>query len=324
MQGQGDGEAGAGGIRRSGGDPAPDPGGDPGGSGKQPAPAELLAQDLTPRRRLRRGEATLAYETRGEAGSPVLLVMGFGMPGRAWLHQIPVLCRRHRVAWFDHRGTGQTRAPAGRYTMGLLAGDALAIADDLGWGRFHLVGVSMGGMVAQHLALGHRDRLRSLCLIATHAGGRLPRTPTALGARRFIAVNTARPDQRIDALKRLLFPEAFLATANPAWLDGVLEGDFGQPVALPHRLAQLAAIRGHNTAGRLHQLCGLPTLVVKPGADILVRPEESDRLQRAIPGARLETFPEAGHGIIRQCYKPLNRLLLQHFAQADLEYNPPP
>ena len=63
----------------------------------------------------------LAYGTRGERGSPVLLVTGFGVPGRAWVHQVPALAEAHRVAWYDHRGCGDSVAPPGRYTMALLA-----------------------------------------------------------------------------------------------------------------------------------------------------------------------------------------------------------
>jgi 3-oxoadipate enol-lactonase len=255
----------------------------------------------------------LAFGTRGSRGSPVLLVMGFGVPGRAWVHQVPALSARHRVAWYDHRGSGATEAAPGRYTMAGLAEDARLLLDHLGWDRAHVVGVSMGGMVAQELALRHRARLRSLTLIATHAGGLKARLPTVRGAGLFMEANTGNRQRRMWALARLLFPDDFLARCDRAWLDAVLEADFGRPPPLSARCSQLAAVARHDTRDRLGCLDGLRTLVVKPGRDLLVRPVQSDHLARLIPGAGLLELPNAGHGVIRQCHAGLNEALLRHF-----------
>jgi pimeloyl-ACP methyl ester carboxylesterase len=248
----------------------------------------------------------------------VLLVMGYGVPGRAWVHQVPALSREHRVAWYDHRGCGATEAAPGAYDMALLAGDACRLLDHLGWDRAHLVGVSMGGMVSQELALAHPDRLLSLTLIATHPGGPRARLPGLRGSIGFLRANTARTRQRrFEALKRLLFPEPFLARCDPQWLDDVLQADFGRRVPALLRLSQLAAVMRHDTRDRLHRLGDIPTLIVKPGQDLLVRPSQSDLLARLIPNARLLTFPDAGHGVVRQCHAELNPALLLHFARAE-------
>ena len=268
-------------------------------------------------RRARFEGVELAYGRRGEQGSPVLMIQGFGMPGRAWAHQLPALAERHQVAWYDHRGAGNTRAAPGRYTMALLADDARRLLDHLGWQRAHVVGVSMGGMVSQELALGQRQRLLSLTLIATHGGGRRARLPTGAGALRFLQANVARPRQRIAALERLLFPPAYLARCDRRRLRAVLAADFSHPLPPRYRVSQLAAVASHDTRRRLAALAGLPVLVVKPALDLLVRPAENDRLAQRIPGARLVTFPDAGHGLIRQCAAELNALLLEHFASAE-------
>lgn len=260
----------------------------------------------------------LAYGTRGDTGSPVLLIMGFGMPGRAWVHQVPALAEHHRVAWYDQRGSGATRATmTASASMATLADDARRLLDHLGWERAHIVGVSMGGMVAQELALRARARLLSLTLIATHAGGALARLPTIVGSWRFLQTNLAPRERRLQAVERLLFPAAFLARCDRAWLTAVLKADFGSPPSSKERRWQLAAIARHDTRTRLGALAGLRTLVVKPSLDLLVRPSESDRLVRLIPGARLLAFPDAGHGVIRQCYRQLNPALRSHFAAAD-------
>jgi aminoacrylate hydrolase len=266
----------------------------------------------------------MAYNTTGpsspgEASAPVLLIMGYTVPGSAWLHQIPALAQRHRVAWYDHRGCGDTRADSGVYSMALLASDALRLLDHLGWDSAHIVGVSMGGMVAQELALRCPDRVRSLSLIATHAGGLRNRLPPLAGLSGFVRANIGPRSDRMRNLERLLFPDAFLASCDRPWLDQVLANDFGRPIPAKYRLSQLAAVMRHDTRDRLHRLSTLPTLVVKPALDKLVSPEACERLSWLISGARLKVYPEAGHGVIRQCADRLNADLLGHFHHVDAQ-----
>lgn len=262
--------------------------------------------------------ARLAYGLAGETGSPVLLVMGFAMPGRAWGHQVPDLARHHRVAFYDHRGAGNTEAPAGAYSMALFARDAVALLDHLGWDSAHVVGVSMGGMVAQHLALAHGHRLRSLTLMVTHAGGPRMLAMTLPGLTGFARVNVARSeDARLQALERLLFPAEFLAACDRVEVRERLRRDLDRKSTSAKRLSQLAAVLRHDTRARLAELGALPTLVVKAARDILVRPSASDLLHHGIPGSRLVELAEAGHGIIRQCPAEVNTALLEHFAAAD-------
>lgn len=265
----------------------------------------------------------LAYDVAGAAGSPVLLIMGFCVPGRAWRLQTPALASQHRVAWFDNRGVGGSGSPEGPWSMTDMAADALALLDHLGWQRAHVVGVSMGGMIAQHLALRAPERLHSLSLIATHAGGLRALLPTAAGARRFLATSVGTPKQRLDQLQKLLFPADFLATCERDWLRQVMLNDFGQPVPMASRRRQFAAIRGHRSDDQLHQLKAMPTLLVRPGQDQLIQPQQSDRLARLLPHARVLRFDQAGHGVIRQCADALNRELLGWFAQAEAAGAPP-
>ena len=259
----------------------------------------------------------LHYETHGLAGTPVLLIMGYTMPGRAWRFQVPALAARHRVCTFDNRGAGATTAPPPPYAMARLAADAALLLDHLGWADAHVVGVSMGGMVAQHLALDHRPRVRSLTLVATSAGGFWSRLPRPAGALHFLRGTFGPRSGRLDATARLLFPPSFRASADPAWLREVLRHDFGTPPTPAGRKGQLRAVFGHDTRRRLGALAGLPTLVIQPERDILVRPRESLKLHALIPGSRLLPIPDAGHGLLRQAAEPINAALLDHFAAAD-------
>src|SRR3954470_17870649 len=111
----------------------------------------------------------LSYERHGDAGDPLLLVMGLGSPLEFWEFQTPVLARTHRVCIYDNRGVGKSDKPAGPYDVRTLAKDAVAVMDACGFARAHVVGLSMGGMIAQELAIRHSDRVGALVLAATYA-----------------------------------------------------------------------------------------------------------------------------------------------------------
>lgn len=263
-------------------------------------------------------DARLHYETAGDRGSPVLLIMGFGVPGHMWMNQIPALAERHRVAWFDNCGAGgKTEARRRRrYTMRDFGRHAVGVLDALGWDRAHVVGVSMGGMIAQEVALGHKGRVRSLSLVVTHPGGLRnlvpPPASLALFARGFLGPRRL----RARALERLIFPDAYLAGVDVAPLRTALSG---VAAAAPDRdrLLQIAAVLTHRAGPRLRTLAGTPTLVVKAAQDRLIRPSQCHRLHTLIPGSRLVEFEDAGHAILHQCADRLNGVLLDHFERVD-------
>jgi 3-oxoadipate enol-lactonase len=261
--------------------------------------------------------ARLYYETTGETGTPVLLIMGFAVPMTMWGAQVPALAERHRVIAFDNRGAGKTTARPGLYTMRGFADDAVRLLDHLGVERAHVTGVSMGGMIAQELALGHRDRVLSLSLVATHAGGLRSVVPTLRGLRLFASSHLGDRSARVGSLRRLLYTDAFLASQGGPALDRELRAALGETPPGGSRVAQFGAILRHRTAGRLRALDGLPTLIVKPCQDLLVAPRHSDRLHRLIPGSRLLEIPDGGHGVLGQCAAELNAELLAHYATAD-------
>ena len=260
----------------------------------------------------------IAFDTAGTEGSPVLLVMGYCVPGKGWVNQVRDLSLHHRVAWFDNRGIGRSDRPPGPYTMADMAADAVAVMDQLGWQEAHLVGVSMGGMIAQHVALTYRHRLLSLSLLATHAGGFVSRMPTLRGLRHFIGgMFSKTTDDRLASLERLLSPPDWLAGSDRDAVRQALIEQFGDPVPQRTRTAQLAAVSGHHTRDRLHRLADLPTLIIQPTDDLLVRPAESERLLGLIPNATLLRLDATGHGLIRQRPREINLALLEHFTDAE-------
>ncbi|MCB9679197.1 MAG: alpha/beta fold hydrolase [Alphaproteobacteria bacterium] len=256
----------------------------------------------------------LAWQTAG-TGPRIALVMGLGMPGRIWGDVRDALSREFSVLTYDARGMGESDLPAKPYRMRDLGDDVAVVLDAAGWSDAHVVGVSMGGMAVQETALRHRARLRSLTLIATHSGTPGAVVPGPEGLLRLAQSRVGPPEKRRAAFVKLLYPPESGVTGSDAVENMVLGATDPK-----HRAAvklQLGAVFRHHTTSRLRALAGLPTLVVRPGRDLLCRPSNNDRLARAIPGAVLERFDDAGHGIVHQCPDRLAAAIARHVRHAE-------
>jgi 3-oxoadipate enol-lactonase len=257
----------------------------------------------------------LAYQSFGADGPPILFIMGFGMPGAVWGPQVDDLRRDHRCCHYDHLGVGDSdRGPFLR-TVPAMADDALRIMDDLAWDRAHVVGVSMGGMIAQELALRSADRLRSLMLVATHGGAPIASLPTAKGMWLFVKGLLGGRKARLKSLPRLLYPDTFVQSMGSALHDH-LDVRLGRPPQLRTVLGQLYAVMRHSTESRLSEI-QTPTLLVRPGMDILIRPTQTDRLAARIPNAEVLRFDDAGHGVTFQKAAELNAAIRDHVSRHD-------
>ena len=263
----------------------------------------------------------LWFDTGGTGSEPVLLIMGMGVGGIGWLAQVLDFEQEHPVAWFDQRGIGRSELGPRFCGISQMARDARRLLDHLEWSSAHVVGISMGGMIAQRFALDFRDRTRSLTLIATHAGGPTSAPPTPRALWLMHTSQMVAPHKRWRYLRDLLFPSDYVADPRHRPLLDMAASilDIQAPIAT--FMQQLGVVFSHQTRRRLAELAGLPTLIVRPGRDILIPPIESDRLHRRIPGSRLARFDNAGHGVTAQCSELLNPLLLDHFRSAESQYH---
>jgi 3-oxoadipate enol-lactonase len=235
--------------------------------------------------------------------------MGFGMTGAMWRPLVEELCTRHRCAIYDHPGLGASPGPAPTSMAGL-AQAARRLLDELGWERAHIVGISMGGMVAQELALEIPARVLSLTLLATHAGGPLGALPPWKGL-----LVLAAPRSRGWKLQHILYPRAY-RRKDPSGLQARTRAQLDQHVPREALRAQLRAVLRHDTRTRLQSL-QVPTLVVEAGQDRLVRASRTRALAAAIPRCRFVRLPEAGHGLIVQEQQAIGALVRDHLAKAD-------
>ena len=174
----------------------------------------------------------------------------------------------------------------------------------------------MGGMIAQEIALRSGDRCRSLTLIATHDGAPIASLPTLKGMGLFLKGLFGGRKVRLNSLPRLLYPAEFLDSIGAETMRAHLRVRLDRPPALRTVLGQLYAVSRHSTRSRLSQI-EAPTLLVRPGKDILIRPSQTDRLAARIPKSRVLRFDDAGHGVTFQKAAELNAALRAHFAHHD-------
>lgn len=237
----------------------------------------------------------LCYVQRGE-GPTVVLVQGLGLPGRMWL-ELPQSLLDHgfSVVIPDNRGTGHSAASWPPYTMARLAGDLAAVMRDSGATPAIVVGLSLGGMIVQHLVLRQPRLVRGLVLAATSCGlphGKFPNL--RLGV---LLPRALRGDRRaLEEVRGLLVHPSSLA-ANPRlfelW-DRQMSPAAGPTVSWQGMLGQLTAHTAHSTGFRLGRI-RCPTVVIAGEDDRILPAENSRILARRIPGAELVMLPQAGH-----------------------------
>ncbi|PIP79688.1 MAG: hypothetical protein COW84_09045 [Gammaproteobacteria bacterium CG22_combo_CG10-13_8_21_14_all_40_8] len=260
----------------------------------------------------------LAYWKLGKQGTPIVLIMGIGMSGMAWELQSNELSKNHQVMFFDHLGLGLS-APLKnqKITMQRMTEHVLQIMDELSWNNAHIVGISMGGMIAQHLALLAPQRVRTLNLIATTAGGLSAFIPTWKGLSAFAKVTFAsNGHQRLQALQQLLFPDGY--QFNQISLTHLLEV-YGVQAAQKTLLKQLIAILKHDTRDKLQKLSGIFTQIHCPDQDVVIAPGQNLILNQLIPNSTLIHYTESGHGVIYQDAQKVNQNLENTFSSYDNE-----
>ncbi|MGQ9571845.1 MAG: alpha/beta fold hydrolase [Dehalococcoidia bacterium] len=257
--------------------------------------------------KVRVNDIQLYYEVHGQ-GEPLLLIMGLGANARSWQMQIPFFSREFQVVAFDNRGAGRSDKPAERYTIRLFADDTAGLMDALGIDSAHVYGQSMGGLIAQELALNYPERVRTLVLGSTTCGGR----EGAAALPEHIALMAALPSlSPLEAAERglpLLYSDEFIARKREELIARALaEAELRTPPDAFGRQAQ-AAIR-YRSYDRLPQI-HCPTLVISGSEDKIVPAENSRILAERIPNAELVLLPKAGHGYLVECAEESNAIVL--------------
>jgi 3-oxoadipate enol-lactonase len=238
------------------------------------------------------GSVAIAYDVRGQ-GPPLVLIQGLGVGRWGWEPVADRLARRFRVITIDNRGIGASDAPRGSYSTRVMAEDVVAVMDDAGVASAGVVGTSLGGMVAQELALAHPERVERLVLVATIPGGRLTAPMPLKTAYLLTWAPLMRSEQRLrgfvehnlgpgtlrrrtKVVRRLMALKRAHPQSEQAWRAQATAGVLFDPLGRQRRITQ-------------------PTLILQGTADQVVNPVNAELLADLIPDARLRYAEGAGH-----------------------------
>lgn len=256
------------------------------------------------------GDINIDYEVHGE-GEPLVLIMGYGSNSRAWFLNVPAFSKEYRVVVFDNRGTGLTDKPDIPYTMEMMADDTIGLLDSIGIDVAHILGVSMGGFIAQNIALRYPERIISLILACTQCGStqQIAPDPEVLAyLSDFERMQRLTVEERARQLLSHIVSQQFIDN-NPDIVKQfvVKRADYPTP---PHGLTrQWEAIAGHATYDRLPEIKA-PTLVIAGDADKLLPVENSRILADRIPNAELVLLENMGHGFFIEAADEVHKTVI--------------
>jgi pimeloyl-ACP methyl ester carboxylesterase len=255
----------------------------------------------------------LWVEQEGE-GDDVIFISGLADEGACWVDQVAGLRDRYRLTTFDNRGVGRSSTPDGAFRIADFAADTAALMDALELDRAHVVGSSMGGAIAQELALAHPDRVRSLVLNGTWCRGD-----------RFLHEvfrNWMWSAEKADSIRDFLVTVNLWCFSPRVWNDGTMDGWITAAEASPHAQSVDAFCRStealieHDSADRIDGITA-PTLVTVGELDLCLPARYSQAIVERIPNARLDIIAEVGHQPFQELPEEYNRLLDEFWQSVD-------
>lgn len=235
---------------------------------------------------------SIYYQERGE-GAPLILLMGFGADGNVWELHAAEYEKHFRCIILDNRGVGKSGQPKGPYSTAMMANDTIAVMDHLGIDKAKIAGISMGGAIAQEVALNYPDRVSCLALISTW--------PLFNNYAKTVYENlkkmrkTSKPDDFTELLQLWIFAPPYYETGMAdlkAGQEGAASND--NPQSQNGFEGQLDACINHDSVSRLHQI-NVPTMITIGDMDIFTPPAFSEVLHQNISGSEIVHFPTGGH-----------------------------
>jgi 3-oxoadipate enol-lactonase len=253
-------------------------------------------------------DINLYFEVHG-SGYPLFLIRGLSSNADHWYCQVPVFSSHYSVVVFDNRGIARSDIPDLPFTISMMADDTVGLMDFLGIPRAHILGISMGGMIAQEIALKYPQRVNGLILACTNCGGDHAVQLAPDIVKDFSEARFTGTQEAARKALRCLFSDRTIQQA-PGVVQRYEEVSKRFPPAGQVLIHQLKAIQGHDTWRELVRIQN-PTLVLAGNEDVLVPPENSRILAERIPNARLQVIEGGGHQFLIEQPDAFNRAVLE-------------
>lgn len=257
--------------------------------------------------KIRVADINIHYETCGD-GEPLLLIMGLGGGASLWWRQVAFFSPEYQVITYDSRGVGRSDKPDTPYSMDMLIADAAGLLEKLGISSAHVHGVSMGGLVAQELALRYPGLVSSLILGATTCGGPRAVMPSQETLQKLLGIMTLSLAEVAKVAVEMTFSAGFPEN-HPEQVSEWLKKGAESPPSRRGFKRQAEAAAGFDTYDRLPQI-KVPTLILAGTSDQLIPAENSRILASRIPNAELVLFEGAGHGYLWEAEEKADRTVL--------------
>jgi len=257
-------------------------------------------------------DVEIAYSTHGE-GEPCVLIHGYMMVKEAWEQQVDGLSSHFRVITFDNRGVGDSTVPSRDFSIADMAADTVGLLDALDIDSTHIFGISMGGLIAQIIALDYPDRVRKVALGCTTHGGKHAVQP-AKEVFEFLAANadpTKTPEEIVRNKVPVVFSEWFIRE-QPERLEELIQRGI-QYFPTPEGISgQMKAMSVFNVKRRLHEI-RCPVLAITGEEDKIIPAENSNLLAEGIPGAKSIILKDAAHAFYQERPDEVNKILIDFF-----------
>ena len=260
-----------------------------------------------------KNDFTVHYSVQGE-GEPVLCIMGITATGDVWADHVAEWSKQFQCITPDNRGVGKTDKPAGNYTSAMMAQDQIDLLDHLGIEKAHVVGCSMGSIIAQQIAILFPERVKSVTLMCTWA--RCDAYAKSVFSHIEQCYAHLKGADFMEYIQLLIFAKR--SWDNPDFHQALLDGRQGaatnpNPQPLHGLIGQSAACTGHNTQDKLQNLTA-PTLVIGGEADIFTPRWMAEEVHGKLPNSTLHLYPDSGHAFHWENLEDFNQRVAKHIS----------
>lgn len=265
----------------------------------------------------------ISYDRSG-VGEPMLFIQGVGCAGCTWKPQTDILRKNFDCVYFDNRGIGESSENGHRFTIDLLADDAIGLLDALAIDQAHIVGHSMGGLIALEMAIHHPERIASLSLICSLRRGKDAMKPTFPMLKHGLFTNVGTVSMRRRAFARMVSSPSHIAVEGIDSVVQTLRDTFQRDIARLPSVAskQMQAMFRHDSSHLLGKVAAVPSIVIAGMDDPIGRPALSEQLALDIKALETHILEGESHALPIQSSKKINHLIKEHALKHPFDTKP--